>query len=350
MDQEFQAVLREHLARYPLMQPQDCAKLAYQSALGPAHTLAEREQILRGLLQEWSRIPADSRPRPPEKIGNGLCRLYLAGTDHLPLAAQLAADLLCMTAERCQGTPADLEAGLVVLEAAELPGMAAWLAEYRGQGCPPVHHSAAYREAYHPHYRVMRTAYGGCFPALLQIAVLAGRGAPAVVAIDGRCGSGKTSLAELIRQLIPCNVVHMDDFYLPPDLRAENWTEITRLAREAVDTMLGLTLAHVGINCADAQESERTAKAICGLFGFPYRAGGASNHAGSAVECTKAPGPGTHGHIAIAANNLDRAIYHLELRGVEFDRSTLKTDARGRAKAVYVAGEFGGFAIHLVQK
>ena len=104
--------------------------------------------------------------------------------------------------------------------------MAAWLAEYRGQGCPPVHHSAAYREAYHPHYRVMRTAYGGCFPALLQIAVLAGRGAPAVVAIDGRCGSGKTSLAELIRQLIPCNVVHMDDFYLPPDLRAENWTEI----------------------------------------------------------------------------------------------------------------------------
>ena len=44
MDQEFQAVLREHLARYPLMQPQDCAKLAYQSALGPAHTLAEREQ------------------------------------------------------------------------------------------------------------------------------------------------------------------------------------------------------------------------------------------------------------------------------------------------------------------
>ena len=133
-------------------------------------------------------------------------------------------------------------------------------------------------------------------------------------------------------------------------IEAENWTEITRLAREAVDTMLGLTLAHVGINCADAQESERTAKAICGLFGFPYRAGGASNHAGSAVECTKAPGPGTHGHIAIAANNLDRAIYHLELRGVEFDRSTLKTDARGRAKAVYVAGEFGGFAIHLVQK
>ena len=116
MEQEFQAVLREHLARYPLMQPQDCAKLAYQSALGPAHTLAEREQVLRGLLQEWSRIPADSRPRPPEKIGNGLCRLYLAGTDHLPLAAQLAADLLCMTAERCQGTPDEIQPAF-----AELP-------------------------------------------------------------------------------------------------------------------------------------------------------------------------------------------------------------------------------------
>lgn len=46
-------------------------------------------------------------------------------------------------------------------------GMADWLAVYRRQGCPPVHHSPAYREAYDPHYRVLRTAYGGYFPALL---------------------------------------------------------------------------------------------------------------------------------------------------------------------------------------
>ena len=42
MHEEFQTVLREHLARYPLMEPQDCAKLAYQSTFGPAHAAGER--------------------------------------------------------------------------------------------------------------------------------------------------------------------------------------------------------------------------------------------------------------------------------------------------------------------
>lgn len=82
-------------------------------------------------------------------------------------------------------------------------------------------------------------------------------------------------------------------------IEAENWAEITRLTREAVDTMLGFSLAHVGINCLDAQASERTARTICGLFGLPFRAGNSSNHAGTAVECTKAPGPRrprTHRH------------------------------------------------------
>ncbi|WP_337549370.1 hypothetical protein, partial [Dysosmobacter welbionis] len=43
MHEEFQTVLREHLARYPLMEPQDCAKLAYQSTFGPAHAAGEHE-------------------------------------------------------------------------------------------------------------------------------------------------------------------------------------------------------------------------------------------------------------------------------------------------------------------
>lgn len=104
--------------------------------------------------------------------------------------------------------------------------MADWLAVYRRQGCPPVHHSPAYREAYDPHYRVLRTAYGGYFPALLAEARLARSGRPAVVAIDGRCGSGKSGLGDLMGRLLPCNVVHMDDYYLPPDRRAENWEQI----------------------------------------------------------------------------------------------------------------------------
>ena len=38
---------------------------------------------------------------------------------------------------------------------------------------------------------------------------------PFIVAIDGRCASGKTTLAAELKRLYDFNVVHMDDFYLP---------------------------------------------------------------------------------------------------------------------------------------
>ena len=34
-----------------------------------------------------------------------------------------------------------------------------------------------------------------------------------LVAIDGRCGSGKTTLARKLQSLCDCNVIHMDHFY-----------------------------------------------------------------------------------------------------------------------------------------
>ena len=40
-----------------------------------------------------------------------------------------------------------------------------------------------------------------------------------IVAVDGRCASGKTTLAAGLSQLIDCEVVHTDDFYLQPHQR-----------------------------------------------------------------------------------------------------------------------------------
>lgn len=47
-----------------------------------------------------------------------------------------------------------------------------------------------------------------------------------LVAIDGRCGCGKSSLAALLARRFDANVFHMDDFYLPFAARGENWREI----------------------------------------------------------------------------------------------------------------------------
>ena len=48
-----------------------------------------------------------------------------------------------------------------------------------------------------------------------------------VVAIDGKCTSGKTSLAAQLAQIYDCNVFHMDDFFLRPEQRTpERFAEI----------------------------------------------------------------------------------------------------------------------------
>lgn len=37
---------------------------------------------------------------------------------------------------------------------------------------------------------------------------------PLLVAVDGRCAAGKTTLASLLKKETGCNVIHMDDFFL----------------------------------------------------------------------------------------------------------------------------------------
>ncbi len=41
-----------------------------------------------------------------------------------------------------------------------------------------------------------------------------------IIAIDGRCASGKTSFAHKLQQRLCCNVIHMDHFFLPPEKRS----------------------------------------------------------------------------------------------------------------------------------
>ena len=43
---------------------------------------------------------------------------------------------------------------------------------------------------------------------------------PLVLALDGRCGSGKTTLANTLARQFPASItLHTDDFYLPPAQR-----------------------------------------------------------------------------------------------------------------------------------
>ena len=131
-------------------------------------------------------------------------------------------------------------------------------------------------------------------------------------------------------------------------ISAGKFDEIEAMTRDAVNAMLGFTMKHVGINETDAAAAEKTAE-MFDLFGFGKKVGNSSVFAGSVVEVMKSQGRGTHGHIAIGTNNVDRAVYHLGKQGVKFDETSFSYDADNHLKVAYLADEFGGFAVHLVK-
>ena len=129
----------------------------------------------------------------------------------------------------------------------------------------------------------------------------------------------------------------------------EQWDKITELTRKSVDAMLDLKIAHIGIN----SENEAVAKATSDVFNTIMgteitKDGEKSIFAGTLFEVMKFNGVGQHGHIAIKTSNVDRAVYHLSKRGIEFDLSTATYNDDGSMKFVYIKDQIGGFGVHLV--
>ena len=225
---DFSRILEEHRARWPQMEPRDYVKLAYQSELGAEHLLADPQQLYARLLEEWSAVPADAPVRSPEPIGGGLVRFHL---NHIPdpaalaQAASLLTQLFVLTARSHTGTGEGLGEKLALLRTLDVPGMEEYLEPYTAVGCPAVHHSDAYRAAYAPAYRLLRTDWANWFTVIWAVWEHLSSGAPLVLSIDGQCGSGKSRLAAVLADLFDCEVFHTDDYYLPPDRRAADWMQ-----------------------------------------------------------------------------------------------------------------------------
>lgn len=132
-------------------------------------------------------------------------------------------------------------------------------------------------------------------------------------------------------------------------IKSKNFDRIEELTIEAVHTMLGFELKHIGINCDNENEADKVASSFENMFGFNKKNGNSSIFAGSYIEAMKSPYLGKNGHIAIQTNSIPRALNYIESLGFKADMSTAKYN-NDKIAAVYIKAEFGGFAVHLVQK
>lgn len=109
-------------------------------------------------------------------------------------------------------------------------------------------------------------------------------------------------------------------------------------------------LVHVGINTESPEEADKLAQLLSRMFNLAPRHGQKSEFAGNYFECMKAPYLGANGHIAMQTDDLEAAVEELRSKGFSFNMDTAAYTEAGKLKNVYLDGEFGGFAIHILQK
>ena len=223
--------LLNSLAAQPQTQPIDAVKWLYQSEFGCGHMLPPEADCAARIAQEISQTAQTAAEPAFTPLGDGLCRLHLAHPLARALPPVRIARMMRATDADVRGTQTGFERKLAMLASlADAPpacqrlpfdaqALAQTLHALRAAPPSPPSHSPAYRRAYAPAYRVVLRRYGEALPLLAALEGALQRDGRAVLVLDGDCASGKTTLTALLAQLYDCNVIHMDDFFLPFALR-----------------------------------------------------------------------------------------------------------------------------------
>lgn len=137
----------------------------------------------------------------------------------------------------------------------------------------------------------------------------------------------------------------------PASIQDENYDEIRKLARDAVFGMLNFSFAHVGINCDTSREGYENIFRLADTFDLILGNTWSSSYVGKEVEITKQPFKvrGPHGHLGYFTDNLERAIFYLEKKGIAFNYDSIKP-YNGKMYVIYLKELLAGFAIHIEER
>ena len=225
----FATYLKHQAVLHPSMTAQDGVKLCFQAAFGAEHILSDQDKARTALLAELAQTPP-RRMEVFEEISAEYSRCNLAAWKRWKLPPEW---LFCIFyhsarekrehAETLFMEYLDTVTACVDHDMLPFTG-AAWRRyqeSYLAGGVRPVHHSEAYRLSEDPAYRIVKREYGKLLPVLLRIAAFSEQAEPKIIAIDGRAAAGKTTIATLLSQVLKADVIRMDDFFLPAELRTE---------------------------------------------------------------------------------------------------------------------------------
>lgn len=218
------------LVKYPSSTVQDICKALYQSCFGCGHFVDDVHACKERIISEYTSLqPCTSFSIEP--LDGNYVRLYLSILDE-GMSADTLASLFSRSARKEPYAIVVLEEKLTVLKQMITDGKTpfdqnaslAWIQDWKDGTYLPISHSASYRNTYHPAYRVIHKDYVPYIPVLLYIDQH--RKDHMVIAIDGHCGAGKTTLGVFLKDIYGASLIHVDDFYLQKHQRtAERYSQ-----------------------------------------------------------------------------------------------------------------------------
>lgn len=221
-DITFESCLLEQLSKHPAMQAQDLVKLSYHAACGADHLLRDLDEARAYFLAEYENThPAEGDLYEP--VSGDFARVNIAQWKQRGLKADWLFKLFCLSAVHDENSREKLLQNIRTVECMlshthiSRVEWDEYITDYVNQGLPAVHHSDVYRQAERPAYRLVKLPLLRLLPVLELVAKQTAK--PCVIAIDGRAGSGKSTLAQALSHLLDADLVHMDDFFLPLELR-----------------------------------------------------------------------------------------------------------------------------------
>ncbi|MBE6031778.1 MAG: hypothetical protein E7224_01115 [Clostridiales bacterium] len=217
-------ILINYCRTYPKLQLRDVFKFLHQSSFGCEHMVASLDSAIDHICREAETMASVDRPLIEELAGD-YSRVHLSWLKK-GLSPETLGKLFYLSARTEEFGREALEEKLAVVRemvflseisfSAEEFDLA--VTEWKEQGYPAIHHSEAFREAYHPAYRVIADEYIPFLPLFAKLDAMLAGGA-VKLAIEGGSASGKSTLSALLEKLYDCTVFHMDDFFLQPHQR-----------------------------------------------------------------------------------------------------------------------------------
>lgn len=244
IDTEWKKYLVHQAAAHPSMEPQDVFKLIFQAAFGAEHLLMDKAAAYAYLEKEYEAVSAEQEPLYEQIQANRyrvnlrawkmrempiqwLFRMFVSSVErHAKCNEESKQDFRQENFTQYIETAKDaLKEGAFAFSYEEF---LQYTEEYEKAGPRAVHHSEGYRAAERPAYRLVNGEYVRLIPILEAIADCKRKHAKdaekpnqVIIAIDGRCASGKSTMAHMLSEITGAGVVHMDDFYLPMELRTK---------------------------------------------------------------------------------------------------------------------------------